>query len=71
MVGAVYALRYDEASRRDVMCAVAGVEEPPFVEMLEDELSGPIELDTDPVVSDVASLAAWADQMNAVLGHGR
>lgn len=60
-MAAVYAWRYDEAARRDVMVACAGSkEEPPFVAEFLEEIRGPIEVDENPRLSSITDLQVWA-----------
>lgn len=66
-MAAAFAMRYDEAYRSDIAAKCAGLERPPFMEQFFEELAGPIEMDELPQTSNVAELAAWADQANMAL----
>lgn len=67
VAGAVYALRYDEASRSDVQAACAGNKEPPFLDAFLDEMAV---VEADERLSSPADVMAWAARAARALGGG-
>lgn len=70
-MGAVYAMRYDEAVRADLTIGPwlekDAESRTPHYDALIEELSDPLEV--EPQVSSIEAVQAWAAQAGAVIGR--